>query len=268
MNRHSKHIAASLQSVLVALCLSGCNPFVRRDSCITCNSAGPASSSNQTLPAAESARLCLATAETMEREEKYPEAIELYEKARQLDHQAGVKATRHLAFIHDRMGNFDRALEEYRRAMKDNPRDAALLNNLGYGYYNRGEWAAAEKQLRKAVDLEPKLASAWINLGMCLAVQGRYEEGLAAFEKAVTKAQAHCNLGYIQATQGKIAEARRNYELALRIEPGSQMAGAALQKLGQPRAQNAVQQAEARPDILHATPPSFPFEPVQQATKQ
>ena len=168
-----------------------------------------------------------------------------------------VQATRHLAVILDRTENFDRALEEYRRAITQNPKDAELFNNLGYGYYCRGEWESAEKQLRKAVSLDPKLAAAWTNLGMCLAQQMRYEESLAAFEKVVLKAQAHCNLGFIQLTQARAAEARnnyelaksttaearRNYEMALETEPGLQIARAALQKLGHPNSQNNIQQA-------------------------
>jgi Tfp pilus assembly protein PilF len=219
---------------LGAVLISGCYTFNHREPPTSIATAPtPTSAKNDNLPAAESAKLNLATAETMAQAEKFQEAIELYERARSLDERAGLIATRRLAVIYDRIGNFDKALDEYRRAIQESPKDAELFNNLGYGYYNRGQWEAAEKQLRKAVALDPKLASAWINLGMCLAQQMRYDDSLAAFEKSITKAQARCNLAFIQATQGKTTEARRNYEAALQLEPGLQMARVALQKLGQ-----------------------------------
>ena len=219
--------------LLLAVLASGCHTFGNNDTPLTQTTPTPSSAKNDSLPASETAKLCLTTAEVMEQAEKHQEAIELYEKARRLDERAAAQATRCLAVIYDRIGNFDKALDEYRRGIQENPRDAELFNNLGYGYYNRGQWNVAEKHLQKAVSLDPKLASAWINLGMCLAQQRRYDESLAAFQKAVTKAQAHCNLAFIQATQSKTAEARRNYDLALRLEPGMQMARVALQKLGQ-----------------------------------
>jgi tetratricopeptide (TPR) repeat protein len=206
------------------------NSFVSATSAPT-----PENVKERELPAAESAKLCFATAEKLEQGGKFAEAISLYEKARKEDSRIGVQATRRLAALHDRTGNFDKALEEYNRGLRDNPRDAELLNNLGYGYYCRGQWTAAEKQLRLAVSVDVKMTSAWNNLGMALAQQGRYDESLTAFEKAVSKAQARCNLAYIQATQMKNDEARQNYERALQLEPGLQIARIALQKLGQPR---------------------------------
>jgi Tfp pilus assembly protein PilF len=256
----------SLAKLVVALSLSGCHSLATQEGPLASNPSALARSSgrDESLPAAESAKLCLATAETMEQAEKYPEAIELYEKARKLDNHAAAQATRRLAVIHDRTGNFDKALDEYRRGLQENPKDAELINNFGYGYYCRGQWQAAEQQLRKAVSLDPKLACAWNNLGMCLAQQMRYEEGLAAFEKAVSKAHARCNLGFIQATQGKIAEARRSYESALKMEPGLQMARLALQKLGEPNPRSAAHAATSAAE--DRTP--LPLDSVQLPTKQ
>ena len=203
----------------------------------TTTGPAPSNAKEKDLPAAESARICFITAESLEQGGKFAEAIILYEKARHEDARIGVQATRRLAILQDRSGNFDKALEEYHRALNENPKDAEVYSALGYGYYCRAEWQAAEKQLRKAIAIEPKLTSAWNNLGMTLAVQMRYDESLAAFEKAVPKAQAHCSLGFIQAAQAKfdetqlkvddaqvkISKARRNYERALELEPGLQV---------------------------------------------
>ena len=112
--------------------------------------------------------------------------------------ESAPQATKRLALLYDRTDFFDKALEEYQRSLRDNPKDPEVHNNLGYGYYCRGQWAAAEKHLRLAVTNDPKMSSAWNNLGMALAQQARYDESLTAFEKAVSKAQARCNLAFIQ----------------------------------------------------------------------
>jgi tetratricopeptide (TPR) repeat protein len=182
------------------------------------------------LPTSESAKLCFTTAETLEKGGNDREAIRLYEKARRLDKHLAPEVTRRLAVLYDRNEEFDKALDEYRRGLLENPKDADLLNDLGYGYYCRGEWAEAEKTLRKAVAANPKFANAWINLGMTLAKQNKYDESLQAFGKVVPKAQALCNLAFIQATQAKYDEARQCYEAALQFDPGLQIARIALQK--------------------------------------
>jgi tetratricopeptide (TPR) repeat protein len=225
-----------LGSLILASCLSGCYSTsgpTALVSPLTTSITGPkpGERGEQDLPNLESARLCFATAESLESGGKLKEAINLYEKARQLDPHLKSEATRRLAVLFDRSGEFDKALDEYHRGLEENPKDAALLNDLGYGYYCRGQWTPAETNLRKALAANPKLVGAWNNLGMTLAQQGKYDESLAAFAKVVTKAQAHCNLAFILATQAKIDDARQNYMIAIQYEPGLQIARVALEKL-------------------------------------
>jgi Tfp pilus assembly protein PilF len=185
------------------------------------------------LNPADTAKVCFATAEELEKGDKLPEAITLYEKCRQQDPKM-TAATRRLAVLYDRIGQFDQARTEYERAIKQNPKDPDLYNDLGYGYYCRGEWAEAEKVLRKALELNPKHERALINIGMALGQQERYPEALAYFERAVSPGRAKCNLAFVLATQGKKAEARRAYEEALAQEPGLQLARNALARLDRP----------------------------------
>ncbi len=177
----------------------------------------------------------LAAAQAMESSGKHGEAAMFYEQVRQLDPRRDLYCARHLAVLYDRNGNFDKALDEYAKLLKANPKDAEAYNDLGYGYYNLGKFEAAETNLRKSVEFDPKSKRAWCNFGMALAQLGRYEESLVAFEKAVNRPQAHCNVAFIQAAQGKWSEARDSYALALKLEPGLQKARAALQRMDEPR---------------------------------
>lgn len=197
----------------------------------TLDGSGPGE--GQELPMSKKVEVCLATAKMMEKAGKLGEAIHYYEQIRELDPRRDLMCTRHLAVLYDKKGNFDKALDEYHRLLKANPRDADAYNDLGYGYYNRGLWEPAEKNLRVAVECDPKHKRAWSNLGMTLAQQARYAESLAAFEHVVSRPQAMCNIGFIQAGQGRKDLAREAYAYALKLEPGLQKARQALEALNE-----------------------------------
>jgi tetratricopeptide (TPR) repeat protein len=162
--------------------------------------------------------------------------------------------------LYDRLGNATRAVPEFERAVKEHPRDADLLNDLGYHHYNLGRWAEAEKTLRQAVEINPKHTCAWTNLGMTLAQQGRTRESLEAFGHCVGPAEAQCNLGFLLTTQGKREEAKSAYHEALRLEPGLQLAKSALAKLEEPAGHGA-----AAPDAPTAGTQSSPWPSVHVA---
>jgi tetratricopeptide (TPR) repeat protein len=188
-----------------------------------------APSKNDLSPAA-TAKVCLATAEALDKEGKAGEAIVLYEKARRNGAQ-NPQISRRLALLYDQQGDSPRALEEYKQLLKHNPKDADLLNDVGYCYYNLGKWDEAEKCLRQAVAINAGHARAWINLGMTLAQAKRTDESLEAFQKVVSPAQAQCNLAFILQTQKKYAEAKAAYRQALALEPDLSLARNALAKL-------------------------------------
>jgi Tfp pilus assembly protein PilF len=204
------------------------------------------------LPPAETGRLCLATAQSMDREGRAADAIPLYVKARQLDPaQAGV--CRRLAVLYDRVGDFAHAGREYQEALRLAPRDPSLYNDIGYSCYCQGRFNEADQFLRKAVELDPKQDRSWVNLGLVLAMQSRYGDALRAFEKAVPESQALCNVAFIQTVQGKREDAANSYRTALRLSPDLPLARAALAKLEAPPGQRPAEVVTARAE---ATPPS------------
>jgi len=211
------------------------------------------------LPPKEAARACIACAEELEKHGKEVEAIIFYERARQ--HDPKCRVSRRLAVLYDRQGDFQKAQEEYRKALKQTPHDPDLLNDMGYGYYSRGRWAEAEKYLRQALAIKPDHPYAIINLGLCVGEQGRYDEALELFSKVGTPAQARCNLAFVLMTQHKWVEAKRAYQEALRLDPDIPLARAALAKLEKAEQQTSlpVQQAACwippPPPVAESTSP-------------
>jgi Tfp pilus assembly protein PilF len=200
------------------------------------------------LSAGDSAKLCLATAEQLDAANKPADAIPLYERARQLDPRTDAKVTRSLANLYARIGEFDRAKDEFDRALRAAPKSAEVLNDLGYAYYSRGMWKEAETVLRSAVAADPRHQRAWSNLGMALGQQKRYEEAVDAFRHVVSPGKAYCNVAFLMATQGRRDQAAATYREALKAEPDLQLARIALDRLerGAPPAADGTQSDEGR----------------------
>jgi tetratricopeptide (TPR) repeat protein len=193
--------------------------------------AGPEKPGQKDLPPQDSARVCLSTAAALEKSGAELQAIGLYEKARLDDPRHMQHVCRRLGVLYDRQGSFARALEEYQKALQINPKDHEVLNDLGYAYYARGNLLEAEKYLRQALAVDPHYERAWVNLGMVLGEQQRYQESLGAFGKALPAAQAQCNLAFLLTTQGKREEARQAYRTALSLDPTLVLAQGAMDKL-------------------------------------
>ncbi len=211
------------------------------------------------LPNKESARLCLRTAQEYEKSGETEEAIRLFEKARAADPTTAKVASRRLAVLYDSTGDFGKAMTEYEALLKAHPKDADLLNDLGYSYYSRGDWANAESCLLKAVQFDPNHKRAWINLGLTQAQLGKWDESLQTFSKVVRPAEAHSNLAFVLAAQGKTAEAMAQYREALTLDPNLRAAQTALAHLDKPITPGAATAKPARidPAIAAAQVPSI-----------
>jgi len=85
-----------------------------------------------------------------------------------------------------------------------------------------------------------QLEGAWINKGIALDGQGRYDEAIKAYDKAIGldrhDAKTWNNKGATFAKQGKYDDALQHFEFAIQLDPDYSMAwgnrGTALEKLG------------------------------------
>lgn len=186
------------------------------------------------LGAVDSAQLAFKMAESLEIKGEDADAVAQYEKARNLDPQLHDRAARRLAVLYDKLDNQAQAMIEFHELLKKSPKDADLLNDIGYSYYNRGQWNEAEKHLREALRHAKNHKRATVNLGMALAQQGRQQEALETWMAIITPAEAYANLGFVLLTQGKKDEARAAYQEALRHEPALTKAQQTLAKLDAP----------------------------------
>ena len=90
------------------------------------------------------------------------------------------------------------AIAAYQKCLELDPEHAAAHINLGTLYYNRRDYAGAEKHYRAAIAADPRYALAYFDLGNVLDETGRLPEAARAYKQAIqlapTYADAHYNL--------------------------------------------------------------------------
>jgi Flp pilus assembly protein TadD len=91
-----------------------------------------------------------------------------------------------------------KALPELDRAVALAPDHATYVSNLSYAYFLAGQLDLAISTATKASKLDPKLGSAWINLGTALAKKGDLLAAERAYQRALaldpTDPRAKANL--------------------------------------------------------------------------
>jgi tetratricopeptide (TPR) repeat protein len=110
------------------------------------------------------------------------------------------------------------------RAIALNPRHADARTFLAWIELEvRGDVDAAISEYQKIIELHPDLADAYVNLAVAQKRQGKLDEALASLNKALAKKPAYAaaltTRGGILAEQDKWADARRDFEAALKLDP-------------------------------------------------
>ena len=72
----------------------------------------------------------------------------------------------------ERQGDYEAALTSYRLALRDQPNDPKVLQNMAIAFSKTGRLDEAIRAYRRALDLEPKLSGAHYGLGFLLLRQG------------------------------------------------------------------------------------------------
>jgi len=119
--------------------------------------------------------------------------------------------------------------------------DAEAHADRAYEMYERGRWAEAETELRKALALNPDQAEWHFNLGLTLEAAGRSGEALTSYERAIElmpgEAEPLLAAGIAANRLGRHEAALAWLEEAIRLEPAADGAHAhkmeALLQLGE-----------------------------------
>ncbi len=124
--------------------------------------------------------------------------------------------------LHDE-GKLSAAERLYREILQVNPRQALVWQNLGLIARQRGQAASAIEWISRAILIDGAQPSFHNNLGAVLQSQSRLADAIASYSRAIALksdyAEAHCNLGSAHKDQGRTDEAMACYSRALQINP-------------------------------------------------
>ena len=124
---------------------------------------------------------------------KHRLAIEEFIKALQNDPEY-VKAYNGLGVSYDLLGDFPRAVKAYETALRLNPNLAYVYNNLGYSWLLQKQLDAAVKAFQQAVALDQENRQYHNNLALAYGKQGKYDLAFNEFKLGGNEEQARRHL--------------------------------------------------------------------------
>ena len=157
----------------------------------------------------------------------YRLAVEEYETILELVpyHMAHVKLGTSLGYL----GNYDKALEHFNKALKIQPTYAPAYYDMGLIYQKRKKMVKeAQSCYENALRINPEHYPSYINLGTLLADTGRVEEAIKLCQEGLEyfpdSADLHYNLGCFLSQNGQKDEAIKEFRQALKIDPNQNLA--------------------------------------------
>jgi len=128
-----------------------------------------------------------------------------------------------LAYLNLKLGNKDEAIVAYERAAQLNPSDSESLNDLGMAYLETGKPQEAERVFKWSLATDEKFALGYNGLGLVAIERRDLPAARGYFEKAVQLdpdlLEARLNLGRIYKINGDKVKARACFEEFLKKAP-------------------------------------------------
>jgi tetratricopeptide (TPR) repeat protein len=162
----------------------------------------------------------------------YNEAIAHFKEAIRLK-PGFSEAHMNLGAVYLELKSWDTAIPHFEAALEDifyrTPEWA--YNNLGWAYYNKGDYRNALVNYKKAVEINQRFAMAFNNMGLTYDRTENTEEAVNAFKTAIALVpdflDAHYNLGVVLVRHKDKAGALKAFERVVEIAPGSDKARSA-----------------------------------------
>ena len=115
------------------------------------------------------------------------------------------------------------AIEQYQRAIEIQPKFAQAYNNLGSVYFLSGSYPEAMEEYKKAIELKPDYAEAYYNLAMVCEAMRDINQAIDCYRMVIgirpDHERAHQGLGSAYKTQKEYDKAAKEYQRALSINP-------------------------------------------------
>ena len=125
------------------------------------------------------------------------------------------------AFEHYQAGNYRLAEDILTKVLKRVPDSAEIHNNLGLVFLMDGKYDEAIEHFRRAIGLDPALTDANYNLGNAFKDRKQFDDAIQFYQKALQQnpclAEAHNNIGIAFYEKGRFEEAIFHFRKAIEL---------------------------------------------------
>lgn len=125
-------------------------------------------------------------------------------------------------------GDLETASNLCKRILESDPNDAIALNFLGVIHLELQNFELAYQYLRRSLQEKVNIAPVWVNFGLAAHELGRNQEAINAYLKSAEidneYVKAYVNAAAVFIEEAKWDEAKKSCEIALEIDPNSDLA--------------------------------------------
>ena len=136
---------------------------------------------------------------------------------------AAIEPVTQIVMIKTAQGKQEEARKRVLQQVEQVPQSPFLHNLLGQLWGHDKNYAQAEQEYRRAIELDPSLFPAYLNLAAIYLHLGKQDQAVKEYETVLAKnpnaIQAHMMLGMIHESRQEIDKAQSRYETILKINP-------------------------------------------------
>jgi len=128
------------------------------------------------------------------------------------------------AYRHQMDGEFDEAIELYRKSIEAFP-SAEAHTFLGWTYSMMGDYRKAIAECHRAIEIDPSFGNPYNDIGAYLIEEGQFDAAIPWLEKATQASRyenpefPHCNLGRVWEIKHDYVQALAAYRKAVELNP-------------------------------------------------
>jgi tetratricopeptide (TPR) repeat protein len=176
----------------------------------------PISLTSKQAPAG--AKLYITMAQLQVKAGNIDSAIEQYQKAIE-DEPKNLTALLGIAHVYDSKGETTKALEYYKKAVKAHDQSAAAHNDLALCYYRNKQPKESIVALKTAIELEPSKPLYRNNLAKIYVEMDQAGDAYKTLVSVHGEAVAHYNVGYMLKSRSHNSEALAHFQAAAKLDP-------------------------------------------------
>jgi tetratricopeptide (TPR) repeat protein len=165
----------------------------------------------------------------------FAQAAEQYRQALR-NNPKHLPALYRLGVVYAELKKFPEAIETWKKYAAATDDSAAAYSNLGFSYELARRPEEAESAYRRGIAQDSTHVACRVNYGLMLVRRGRVGEGRLQLQAVLSEAEAHYNVGSVYESLGRREQAKAEYARALELDPrfaDAQARLANLQNLGQ-----------------------------------